>query len=149
MVVAAVKQGLLGCGTTTCYITERGGGTRLLDIPYATVSYGRRLDEVSDCSIEVPVAEAIRTDCCLTLTDLSPWQHEISVYRDDTLVWVGPVVDVTYTRDTVTIAAKDLFQWFERRKIEGDFFPYEMDLSRIFRLYVIDALKRDTSPNIT
>lgn len=94
------------------------------------------------------MAGAERTDCCAILSDCDGWSHELSIYRGDTEVWVGPVVEVAYTRDTVSIQARDLFAWMDRRRLEQDRFFFDTDLSTIFRIYVEDALARDPSPNI-
>lgn len=135
---------LLGIGDYRVLIVRRGGTPTIGELPYTSLSFGRALDDISGASCEVAAAD------CDTLTeDLTCWKHELAVWRDDVLVWVGPIVDLSFDATTVTIAARDLFEWFERRFLPVDRNFVAIDLTTIFTTYVTDALSADTSPAIT
>ena len=79
-----------------------------------SVSWERRLDEPSEATVVVPKT-SLDPDCCRKLGLLRPWQFEMSVWRDNDLVWQGPVYDVTFSNDGVNIVARDMLQWLEFR----------------------------------
>lgn len=138
----------LGCGHYRVVITQRGGSPILTEPAFTAVYFGRRLDDSSSATVEISV-EAAKNDpvCCAALADLEPFRHEVNVYRDNELIWVGPVHDVTYDADKISIACKDLISWFDRRIIETDF-GFREDVADIFERLADAALARDNSPNI-
>lgn len=138
----------LGCGEYTVYLQERGG-RRLAQLPWERIDFGRRLDEVSDASVDIPV-EGIADDdeCCFWLSQVNPWEHEVSIYRDGAEEWVGPVIEPVFSRDTVTLAARDLFVWFEKRLLPLGRQFVAVDIGEIFQQYVEDVLALD-DPGIT
>lgn len=79
-----------------------------------SVSWERRLDEPSEATVFVP-RTSLDPDCCRKLGLVRPFQFEMSVWRDDDLVWQGPVYDVTFSKDGVNIVARDMLQWLEFR----------------------------------
>ena len=65
------------------------------------LTWNREVSEVSRCEVEVAVVDG--------MPDVLPWLHWISVW-DDTgtvLYWRGPVQKATYTRNRLTVSARD------------------------------------------
>lgn len=161
-------MGVLGCGSHRVLITCRGGndddgGGELWELPFGSLNYGRVLDDMSSARVVVTdlslssLRADVRARCCGILNELEPWVHEMAVWRsvghDDSLVWVGPVVGTEWHNDvngsrSVTIDARDLGQWFERRLEERNRSFVGVDAAVIFRQIVSDALHRDVTPNI-
>jgi hypothetical protein len=138
---------MLGCGSWAAYVTERGGGTKLLSLPYSQLSCSRRLDDTTSGSVSVPLNLATAQGCCGILSELRPWEHELVLERDGGTGWAGPLVEMDYGLDDVNIGARDLFFWFDRRLLE-DGFDVTMDLAFLFDYVANAALDRDPSPNI-
>lgn len=141
--------GKLGCGEYVVRIQDRGGDPVRTELEWQSLSYGRKVDDMSDARVTVGADGLADEECCQALSGLQAWKHEISIWRDGVEAWVGVVGDPEYTADGVTIPARDLFQWMERRNLEHDRTFTGVDLALVFRQYVLDALDRDTSPNIT
>lgn len=145
--------GLLGCGETRIFLQERGGGTILGALPWTgTLSYGRRIDEMTSGRATVPtegLGEDEAEDCCRLLNLVNAWEHELLITRDSSEAWVGVLLEPEWSEQDVVLDARDLFQWFERRFIHDDHDYQDVDLSQIFLNYANDALGPDLSPNIT
>lgn len=148
---AAVRGRRLGCGRHRVLLQQRGGGAGsvITELPWQTLSYGRVLDGVSAASVTVPVDAAIDDDCCYALGTMTPWEHEIAIWRDGEQAWVGVIGEPSHNQAGVVIPARDLFEWFERRLLPFDRSFTNVDLGLVFRQYLLDALSRDTSPNIS
>lgn len=144
----------LGCGEWHAYLQCRGGGV-LTELPFVALNMGRRLDDVSEASVTITRAklngwtQAARDRCCGYLAELNPWEHELALWRGDHEAWVGPVLQPQWGTNAIRIPARDLFQWFARRLLEHDRNFVGEDLADIFYRYVIDALTRDPTPNIS
>lgn len=145
---SAAAAGTLGCGSYVVRVQNRGGANPV-EIAWETLSYGRKVDDMTDARVTIGVDGLADERCCLALSSLRAWEHEISIWRDGVEAWVGPVGDPEYTAEGVTIPARDLFQWMERRNLEHDRSFTDADLAVVFQQYVLDALERDTTPNIT
>lgn len=104
----------LGCAQEyTAVIHWRGGGRPFTALPRLTaVSWGRTINDVSEASVTVAMADA-GPECCEALGQVEPWVHELTIYRDSELVWQGPVLRPRFRRDSVTIEALDVFSWFD------------------------------------
>lgn len=136
----------LGCGTYQAFLQMRGGGGRI-QIPTKSTPFSRTLNEMGQVTVVVPTAGKISEACCQALNGLKAWKHEVALHRDGVEVWAGPVVLPTWTEDQVTIIAKDVTQWFERRWLPIDRNITD-DLGMIFNTIVSDAMSPDPSPNI-
>lgn len=138
----------LGCGTWTVQIAERGGERVLLEAAATSVRTQGRRDDMA--SLEASFAQTDVPFYCLdALSQLEAWTHELILLRDGQVWGVGPIADgISWTRSEVSVKARDLFQWFERRVFTRDLSHTKEDLSFIFRDYALDALSRDPSPNI-
>lgn len=125
---------------TTVGLATRGGGTVVAMLPYSSLSYGRRLDDMGDCTVTVATGDC--TDALGTaLGDVNPWEHELIVWRGTYQPFVGPVNEATWTQDAVTIRARDLFQWTERRQVAlGTHLDRTADLAEIFTEWAINGI---------
>ena len=105
--------GGVGCASEyTARIHWRGGALELPLPPMDQVSelsWGRTADDVSEAEVTLS-----RCDACTDITDIHPWVHELTVYRDGEIMWQGPVRRVRVRRETIIIEALDVFAWLDR-----------------------------------
>lgn len=136
----------LGPADYKLYLAARGGEV-ITALPWKSISWARQLDEVSSASAEVPIS---RPDHPLAwaAANVEAWAHELVVERGGKDIWAGPLLQPKWTSTGVSLSARDLFQWFERRLL-----PWVRnmtdDLGVIFAQFASDALAQDPSPNIT
>lgn len=151
--IGATVGRLLGCGVNEAFIQCRGGG-ELEYLPYTSLSYSRRVDDMSGASLTLgqksltSLSPAVQAQCCGLIADIEPWEHELVIFRDGELAWCGPIIVVEWGFDSVQIEAHDLFQWFERRILDRDRSFVGVDLADIFTTLASDALHHDPTPNI-
>ena len=122
---------ILGCATTYSIVIheEISGpdcdGTAAFGRPvaaidkYSNLKWDRRLDETSEAVIVVPMS----AECCKAdgfMKDVHSWHHGVSIYRDGQLVWDGPIVQIKYTMDAVTITARDITALLAKRVLPRD-----------------------------
>lgn len=101
----------LSCGELQAFITAQCGAPRLCQLIGASaISWGRKLDDVSDAQVIVPVAGSDE-GCCDCLAEIEPWCHELQIFRNGIFVWGGPITRVTYGYDEVKIDAQDVLAW--------------------------------------
>lgn len=103
-----------GVPETRVGLATRGGGSVLAMLPYSSLSYGRRLGDMSDCSVLVPTGDCTGS-LGVALEAANPWEHELIVWRGTDEVWLGPLQGVVWTASGVEIRARDVFQWLEHR----------------------------------
>jgi hypothetical protein len=135
------------------YYTELTGLTEL--------TWERVLDDFSEARIRFKPRKG--DDCCGKLKPildsqgnvlepgLWPWAHEISIYRDGELVWMGPVFSIDElvlpdeTTDFIQITARDFVGWLDRRTIHRDIFlnDHTYDLTDIAAEVVRTAFEPD------
>jgi hypothetical protein len=115
---------------------------------FSSLQYGRRLDDITSATVTVGAPGLSDEACCECLSMFNPWQHEVVIFRDGALVWAGPITEPVFERNKVTIVARDLFEWFERRVLRRDHTGTK-DLATFFSEYAQDALDQDNSMNIT
>lgn len=88
-----------------------------------SLSWGRTLSETSTATVEVSKC----SDNCELLTSstnwtgVDPWAHEMWIYRDNELAWMGPITYMRETPDSFILDAKDVTAWVDRREIK-DFY---------------------------
>jgi hypothetical protein len=125
-------------------VYSRGGEQRLTMLPRVTaLSFKRTLDDTSSASVTCVSEE---------WADLiHPWQHEIHIFRNNRLVWCGPVRDKEYDPETGTIVldCRDLFAWMDFRTARNEIDLLETDVADVFVALMEGALVSDPSPNIT
>lgn len=98
----------------------RGGA---LQLPMQSVdqlvecTWGRTLNDVSEAT--ATFSRDVFDDCCAEWTDVHPWTHELTIYRElpgsrPEIVWQGPIQRVRVQRERVVIEASDVFAWLDR-----------------------------------
>lgn len=85
-----------------------------------SLDWGRLLNGISKARVTV-------TKCpsnCSTLTtrdarwsSVDPWAHELWIYRDGKIAWMGPIVYIRETPDAFHFEAHDMIEWVNRREI--------------------------------
>lgn len=145
------RPNILDCGVWRVFIATRGGGNLLAELDYETLTLGRKLDDVSVCSVTVLAAK--NEDCLPILGDIEPFQHEVVAFRNyrpgDAPAWAGPVTLPSWDPLNLVIGARDLFTWLERRTLPVNRSFTTTDLASIFGQYLVDGLNQDASPNIS
>jgi hypothetical protein len=145
------RPNILGCGVWRVFIASRGGGQLLAELDYETLTLGRKLSDVSTCSVTVLAAK--NQDCLPVLADLEPFEHEIVAFRNylpgDAPMWAGPVTLPSWDPLDLVIQGRDLFTWLERRTLPFDRSFTSTDLASIFGAYLVDGISQDASPNIS
>lgn len=140
-------RGSIGCGEWSAYLTPRGGGAPLAEIPFSSLGYGLQLDDSQQGNLSLPMTGRYRSVCCDVLNVAEPWQHEVSIWRDNDEAFVGPLVGVEASGDGARLNVRDLFFWMERRFIGRDLF-FSSDASVAFEGIFDAAMAPDPSPNI-
>lgn len=113
-------NGRLGCGTSSAFITSKGGSPRKGSLTGATsITYDRRLDDISLAEVIVNVAGNDEESCCELLADIEPWCDELHIERNGIEVWVGPITEVIYNFKTVTVRARDVLFWLQVRILQS------------------------------
>jgi hypothetical protein len=139
--VSALRR--LDIGYYQVGVYSRGGEYRLTMLPRVTkISFGRSLDDTSSATVTCVSEE---------WADLiHPWQHEIHIFRNNILVWCGPVRDKAYDPETgeIVIDVRDLFAWMDFRTPHSEIDLVETDVADVFVALMESALAADPSPNI-
>lgn len=105
-------RGRLGCGVNSAYVTWKCGTPRFCPVLDTTdITWSRVLDGISEATVVVTLPGNNDETCCACLGDLEPWCHELHIARDGTDVWLGPITEITYEFNKVTIKALDLLGW--------------------------------------
>lgn len=133
----------LGCADNyTARVDWRGGARTFIDLQdqLSSLKWERRLDATSEATVEIPKPLA-GDECCRLLGFVRPWVHELTIFRDNELVWQGPIVTTRETRGLIILEAKDVTAWLDRRI---NFKPYArtskgLDVVATARDYVRDA----------
>lgn len=137
--------GRLGCGVSQCFITWRCGSPRLCSLTGATeIRWDRRLDDISEAEIVVSLSGSVDETCCECLGDIEPWCHELHIERDGEVVWLGPITEVIYGFEKITIRAKDLLGWATVRIADDDIdFTTPADITTIALAVLTEAFNED------
>jgi hypothetical protein len=137
----------LGCGEPTVFITSRcaAGVSCILD-NVTKLQWDRRLDDISEAEVEVSLGGDSVSTCCECLADVEPWCHELHVWRDGEEVWVGPVVEITYSYTKILIRARDSLAFLTVRvpPIDINFTAVDTDLTTIGEFIIETAFSEDT-----
>lgn len=125
--------------------TARGGSGAFLDIPFSSLSFTRPLNSGASISLSMSATEGI--SCCEVFDSVEPWRDELAVYRDGELATVGPVTRCEVGSGGLSIQARDLSAWGDKRWIERDML-LTGDPARLFQEVFDVALEVDDSPNV-
>lgn len=105
-------RGRLGCGQNVPYLSWKCGTPRFCPLPATTdLTWDRHLNNISEAQVVIPLSGNADDTCCDCLGDVEPWCHELHIARDGKDVWLGPVTEVIYEFNQVTIKALDLLGW--------------------------------------
>jgi len=137
--------GRLGCGLSEAFITWRCGSPRLCHLTGATsINWDRRLDDISEAEVVVSLAGSREDTCCECLGEAEPWCHELHIVRDGEIVWLGPIYEVLYGFEQVTIRARDLMSWTTVRIADDDIdFTTPADIVTIAEAVLTEAFNED------
>lgn len=95
----------IGCGVNTAHIYTRGGGTKVMDLPnLSEVAWERVRDDKSTAHAKVGVDD----QCCNQLAEIKCIIHELHIFRNGKLVWVGPITRIEYRMDEIEFWATDI-----------------------------------------
>lgn len=132
----------LGCASTyTATVHYRGGQQVYVYLDTVeSIQWERVRRGVSEATVTLAKTR-VSPGCHGRLADLWPWVHEVTIYRDTTAVWQGPVVRVVETRSEITLFARDCGAWLERRILRQDIKLTSTDLSDVARAAVTSALE--------
>lgn len=115
----SVGGNYLGCADNySAAIHWRGGGqtyipTNFISQHITECEWERRLSSTSAARI-VLGKTSMDAACCYQMGQIHPWCHELTIYRDDQLVWQGPILSVAETLGQITIEARDVTAWLDR-----------------------------------
>lgn len=138
----------LGCGTYDVYFKTRGGRTNVCRALNATsISFERKLNDTSTASMTV-VTNGISEECCRCYAEIRPWKHEMAIYRDNKLVWVGPITSAVHRQGGLEIdfTARDLSTWFDKRWINlynTDYEVEDVDIREVFEFLISNAYNQE------
>jgi hypothetical protein len=152
LVGEVVIAGELGCGSYDAYILPRGGGSIVAPVPWSQLSWSRVLDDTSAASLDA--TGGVEATCAPALRGVLPWRHELAIYRDGVLVWVGPLTAPAsqpgQDAQALHLDARDLSAWLDHRRIHNDhdYSTVPADIATIFQAVVADAMAPDNSPGL-
>lgn len=119
----------LGCGDYVIGYAMRGGVLKGLLPGVTSVSFDRKLNDVSTAKITMGGGAGgiggFASSCCEAVNKITciggPWAVEIHIFRNLKLVWCGPLTDMLLEpgSGTITLEARDLFSLFDRRFWHG------------------------------
>ena len=141
----------LGCATHAYTITDRDGGDVNSSGILTAVTWNRVLNEVSSAAVIIGVSGL---DCCTELGSLRSWRHQLNIYRvagngASALVWAGPIVNVDWNQDQVSVSAVDVLGWLDRRVPHQDFAFVNTDLADIAAALIDDGFQPDDPGHTT
>lgn len=139
----------MGCTNHQVMIYDRGGFTRLLELPDVTsVQWTRVRDDVSMADVVVTAPQA---DCDELMDLIEPGRHEMVVFRGGQRVWEGPVtllVEEQGRNPTVSIQARDVMHYAYRAIMRSEFsnaFPnIDTTVGRAEKILRTELARRET-----
>lgn len=129
----------LGCQSHSYVVRDRDGARVSASGVLTEVEWHRVLDDVSTARVVV----AGGVDCCGDLSQLRTWRQTLDIYRGDTFVWSGPITQIEWTVNGVTIDAVDVIGLLDRRVPHQDFVFAGTDLNEIARQLIEDGYAPD------
>lgn len=129
----------LSCATHSYVVRDRSGALVSASGVLTDVEWHRTLDDVSTARVSV----AGGLDCCGDLSQLRTWRQTLDIYRGGTFAWSGPITQIEWTVNGVTIDAVDVIGWLDRRVPHQDFAFTGTDLNEIARQLIDDGFEPD------
>jgi hypothetical protein len=130
----------VGCATHTYSITDRDGGFVTASGTLTDVQYNRVLNDASTAQVTIGVSGP---NCCAELGAVRSWRHYLNIYRGGDFMWSGPITNVDWGWDSVTVDAVDIIGLLDRRVPHQDFSFTGTDLTEIARQLIEDGLAPD------
>lgn len=91
-------------------IVDRGGGRKVTQLTrLGEVNWRRVLSNQSQASVKI-LGNECRTQA-ERLAKIEPRRHELRLFRDSKVVWEGPITEVEYKADQVTVKAADVIEY--------------------------------------
>lgn len=104
---------IITTGDYHAIIHDRGGKRRVGELKGLNqLTWHRVRDDMSDAKITLNADKYGINE--KLFSKLAPGRHELCLYRGDDRVWEGPLSLPTFTRDTITIAARDVTLYWYR-----------------------------------
>jgi phage replication-related protein YjqB (UPF0714/DUF867 family) len=97
-------------------ITDRLGAVVSDAVSLTNVEWNRLLNGTSTATVVV----SPEGDCCAQMGNVRTWGHTLTVFRNGVFVWSGPIIDVDWSADDVTVQAVDISGWLARRVPHGN-----------------------------
>lgn len=138
---------MLGCGTWTAYLAERGGEVLVDEIDASRLSVNYVLNGEGSADVTLNSSADRWARCCQMLSAVEPYRHEVHLYRGQQLAFAGPVIQVISGRGNARIVAADLYHWMTKRFLDTDFFASD-DLADIFASLAELAVAVDPTINL-
>lgn len=129
----------LGCASHSYVVRDRSGGRVSAAGVLTDVEWHRVLDDVSTARVSV----AGGLDCCGDLSAIRTWRHTLELHRGNQFVWAGPITQIEWTREGVTIDAVDIIGLLDRRVPHQNFTFTGTDLNDIARELIEDGFAPD------
>lgn len=157
--VQSTGVGELGCGTYRVLITERCGGRVICELTdmMSALTYNRLMDDTSEAQAVINLSGdgGNTSACCACLGDTRTWLHSMLIYRDEEIVWgPGPVYNLLYRKDTVTVTARDVSAWLDVRVVHHEYTKalgtdfVQKPIDYIVRTILTDALSAEDPCNL-
>ena len=100
------------CATHRAYVYQRGGTVLMGELMgMISCEWGRNRDDISTAQVHL-----IGDECCALVVDVGTVIHELHIYRNDELVWIGVITRLEFEWDGVDIYAEDLL-WVPKRRV--------------------------------
>ena len=107
------------CEKHTAFLYDRGGKRQIAALsPLARVKWGRLRDDISSATVTVKAPDPV---CAEALAMAEAGRMELVIFRGNLRVWEGPVVRLSYQRDTVEIEAHDVMHYVRRTIMRNEY----------------------------
>ena len=134
----------LGVGSYAVNVVARRTPTHgprpVAELPVTSGNFTRVVDSISSGQFTMPLT----IGCAEALDKVQPLRHEVEVWRNNDLVWCGPIIDLSVDEDanTASVSCNDLAYWFNLRVFRHTMEPRDIDIAEIFQGYCDYALGR-------
>lgn len=124
------------------FITRRGGDQVVAELKPISGYFERKLDETSYS--EVTTGLCLDTNAAFNLMDVMA--YELEWWRDNRLVWAGPITGIEYGTNSVKINAADLTYWWGFREMPTRHF-HGVDAAKVAEVVHMEAMRPDPIEN--